>query len=438
MKKRIVTITLITVLLCAILFVPIPSGVCQDGGSREFTALTYKIVKWNRLISDSIYSSNKVYFFPDNFKTIDELWDIEKVNAIKAFDAKIITISGNSVIVEPFSDEEELNSSDRIMFPKSAIENLGVREGDFVKVSYTGEIKESYPAQLSVTECTFSDRMRNSEYTEEWLTKNEETKWQNNSLFEHITITKIYSNCFFARTVIPMPYEIKLNGKLSDEWCVGDQVICTYENTYYDKINLRCEADMLTIKQSDWQPDPFACYKPVIYLYPEKQTDISVNFNSDVKLTCTYPEYKDGWLVTASPDGTLTDKNGQIFNYLYWEGDINTDFDFSEGFCINGESTAEFLDEALKKLGLTRREANEFIVYWLPLMQNNKYNIISFQSTAYTEAAELEISPSPDTLIRIFMAYKPSEEYIEIPEQALSAPERKGFTAVEWGGTRIN
>ncbi len=438
MKKKILTTVLIMVLLAAILFMPIPSGVCKDGGSREFTALTYKIVKWNRLISDSIYSSNKVYFFPDNFKTIDELWDIEKVNAIKSFDAKIITISENSVIVEPFSDEEELNSSDRIMFPKSAIENLGVREGDFVNVSYTGEIKESYPAQLTVTECTFSDRMRNSEYTEEWLAKNEETKWQNNSLFEHITITKIYSNCFFARTVIPMPYEIKLNGKLSDEWCVGDQVICTYENTYYDKITHRSEADMLTIKQSDWQPDPFACYKPVIYLYPEKQTDISVNFNSDVKLTCTYPEYKDGWLVTASPDGTLTDKNGQIFNYLYWEGDINTDFDFSEGFCIKGESTAEFLDEALKKLGLTRREANEFIVYWLPLMQNNKYNIISFQGTAYTDAAELEISPSPDTLIRIFMAYKPSEEYIEIPEQTLSAPERKGFTAVEWGGTRIN
>lgn len=32
-----------------------------------------------------------------------------------------------------------------------------------------------------------------------------------------------------------MPYEIKLNGKLSEEWCVGDQITCTYENTYYDQ-----------------------------------------------------------------------------------------------------------------------------------------------------------------------------------------------------------
>ena len=234
-----------------------------------------------------------------------------------------------------------------------------------------------------------------------------------------------------------MPYEIKLNGKLSEEWCVGDQITCTYENTYYDQENERVEADVLTVQASDWQPEPFVAYKPVIYLYPEKETDVSVELTLDGRLTCTYPKYSNGWVVTAAPDGTLTDKNGQTYNYLYWEGETYAKYDMSKGFCVKGKDTAAFLEGALEQLGLTRREANEFIVYWLPHMEQNPYSIISFQTDAYTNAAELKVSPEPDTLIRVFMAWKKADSYIPLPEQDLSAVQRSGFTVVEWGGTEI-
>ena len=128
---------------------------------------------------------------------------------------------------------------------------------------------------------------------------------------------------------------------------------------------------------------------------------------------------------------------GQEYNYLYWEGSSEQEYDFSEGFCVAGENTAEFLEDALVRLGLTRREANEFIVYWLPRMEQNEYNLISFQSEAYTDHARLSIQPEPDTVIRVFMAYKPLDHYQEIPEQSLSAPERSGFTVVEWGGSEL-
>lgn len=177
--------------------------------------------------------------------------------------------------------------------------------------------------------------------------------------------------------------------------------------------------------------------KPVIYLYPEQEQEVSVRLDYDGKLTCTYPAYDDGWNVTAAPDGTITDESGQEYNYLYWEGDSNQEYDFSEGFCVAGENTAEFLEDALVRLGLTRREANEFIVYWLPRMEQNEYNLISFQSEAYTDHARLSIQPEPDTVIRVFMAYKPLDHYQEIPEQSLSAPERSGFTVVEWGGSEL-
>ena len=177
--------------------------------------------------------------------------------------------------------------------------------------------------------------------------------------------------------------------------------------------------------------------KPVIYLYPEQEEEVSVRLDYDGKLTCTYPEYDDGWHVTAAPDGRITDENGQEYNYLYWEGETEQEYDFSEGFCVAGEDTAELLEDALEKLGLTRREANEFIVYWLPRMEQNEYNLISFQSEAYTDHARLSIQPEPDTVIRVFMAYKPVENEQEIPEQTLAAPERSGFTVVEWGGCEL-
>ena len=141
--------------------------------------------------------------------------------------------------------------------------------------------------------------------------------------------------------------------------------------------------------------------------------------------------------MTACPDGTLTDDAGQTYSYLYWEGADTIAYDFSQGFCVAGTDTAAFLEDALAQLGLTRREANEFIVYWLPQMQENPYNLIAFQSDRYTQAAKLTIDPAPDTLLRIFMAWKPLDKFLEIPAQSLTAPERTGFTAVEWGGCRV-
>ena len=70
-------------------------------------------------------------------------------------------------------------------------------------------------------------------------------------------------------------------------------------------------------------------------------------------------------------------------------------------------------------------------------MEQNPYNIISFQADAYTNAAELKVSPEPDTLIRVFMAWKKADSYISLPKQDLSAVQRSGFTVVEWGGTEI-
>ena len=58
MKKKI-WIPILVVVILAILFVPIPSGVYKDGGTREYTALTYKIVDWNRLTDGGVLTAKQ-------------------------------------------------------------------------------------------------------------------------------------------------------------------------------------------------------------------------------------------------------------------------------------------------------------------------------------------------------------------------------------------
>lgn len=177
--------------------------------------------------------------------------------------------------------------------------------------------------------------------------------------------------------------------------------------------------------------------KPVIYLYPEQETAVSVSLNYDGTLTATYPAYENGWHITAEPDGTLYDETGAEYSYLFWEGENKTDYDFSTGFCVAGADTADFLRETLAEIGLTPKEYNEFIVYWLPKMQENPYNLISFQSERYTDTAKLDIDPEPDSVLRVFMAWKPLHRAQTIEPQTFTPFARDGFTVVEWGGCEV-
>lgn len=176
--------------------------------------------------------------------------------------------------------------------------------------------------------------------------------------------------------------------------------------------------------------------KPIIYLYPEKTQEIEVQLDYDGVLTHTYPKYTGRWKVTANPDGALFDTKNQEYYALYWEGNPNKDYTINEGFVVPGEQTIDFLENTLSRLGLNRKEANEFIIYWLPKMENNPYNLIHFSTTQYEEMARLNITPTPETLIRVMMVFKPLDNPIKIKKQNLNSmsKKRKGFTVVEWGG----
>lgn len=180
--------------------------------------------------------------------------------------------------------------------------------------------------------------------------------------------------------------------------------------------------------------------KPIIYLYPTQKQSIHVRLNYAGTLTHTYPKYtENGWNVTAEPNGTLWNENGLEYYALFWEGKPTEPIIPKDGFVVSGKETAAFLEEKLAYLGLNRREANEFIMYWLPRMEDNPYNLIHFAGKQYEEQATLEITPKPETIIRIMMITQPLNSTITFPMQDLSKLHRtrKGFTVVEWGGSVI-
>lgn len=187
--------------------------------------------------------------------------------------------------------------------------------------------------------------------------------------------------------------------------------------------------------------------KPVIFVYGNEgqEVTVSVTPSENSKFTCTYPKIgeNNSWTVRCEDDNMLSlDGYTQKFNYLYWEGMSEKPYTIESGFCVKGEDTGKFLNNALHTLGLNDREANEFIVYWLPILESNTYNLISFDTSEYENNYELKTEPVADNTLRVYMTFKGLDAPVEIEAQNLEEIcgnfQREGLTIVEWGGSEID
>ncbi len=178
--------------------------------------------------------------------------------------------------------------------------------------------------------------------------------------------------------------------------------------------------------------------KPVIYLYPQKQTEVSVRVSPKLGIGKSDPAYNDGWVVTAKPNGQLINKaDGKSYEYLFWEAPQTDPTHPDTGFVVKTAELAEFFTQKLAFLGLNAAEIEDFKAFWLPLLNKGAYYYIYFYDAAAIErAAPLEVTPAPDTIIRVYFDSKPLVKPIAVEEQKLPKGVRKGFTVVEWGGRR--
>ena len=190
--------------------------------------------------------------------------------------------------------------------------------------------------------------------------------------------------------------------------------------------------------------------KPVVYVYPEEEQGLTMTIDVKGTLDMVYPaperqvQTEEGtrasWTISAAPDGTLTDASGRSYPYVFWEGPVRQDTP-ERGFIVAREDAVPFLEEKLGQLGLSDKEAADFITYWAPRIRANDYTFVSFDASSYAQQVTYSFADEagnqvvPDTFIRVFMTIRAADANEEVTPQVFGpTPTRSGFTAVEWGG----
>lgn len=183
--------------------------------------------------------------------------------------------------------------------------------------------------------------------------------------------------------------------------------------------------------------------KPVIYLYPKEKTDIELSINFEGKMLTTFPKLEKSWKVTAYENGQIFDKKtNRFYTSLFWDGEISypvSHYQYKTGFVVEKEKLTSFLIEKLEFMGLNTVETNDFIQYWLPILEQNDNTFIHFLvNDEYNVFSTNNVNPKPDTSIRIFMEFFKIDAPISIVPQLLPSTKRNGFTLVEWGGSDVS
>jgi hypothetical protein len=217
-----------------------------------------------------------------------------------------------------------------------------------------------------------------------------------------------------------------------------------HNHTFLAKMHYTVKVWMATYKILTIDPNyniyPMAD-KPVIYLYPTKKQKINITVKPLNGFSFTYPEYtKDGWNITVQPNGNII-CNDRSYNYLFWEGPLidKAKFDLTTGFYVHSDTVVQFLEHTLAKVGLSDIEQADFITFWAPKLIQNDLNFIHFEfNDGYEKLiSKMDITPNPETLIRVFMVFKPVMKALPLSNQSIPSYQRKGFTVIEWGGSQI-
>ena len=66
------------------------------------------------------------------------------------FRAVVLELDAHSALVSPIAGEAMGASSDRFSFSVDSLQDIGATVGDRVRITCTGTVRESYPAQIDV------------------------------------------------------------------------------------------------------------------------------------------------------------------------------------------------------------------------------------------------------------------------------------------------
>ncbi len=235
--------------------------------------------------------------------------------------------------------------------------------------------------------------------------------------------------------------QLTKGGMITIPSAAGKHIFQFYYNGQFQEVysdSLLIEArhrDRYTVKLTAGMQE--ILFKPVIYLYPQRSTDVTVKIEIHGEDAFLYPSYTDSWNFTAEPNGDLI-FGDQTYNYLFWEAaraSTLTPQQATTGFFVEGQHITSFFEDKLTLAGFTSKEQADFITFWGPRLAKNTLNFIHFEfNETCDKYAELDISPKPDHLYRIFMVWEAVEAEFPVTEQEIQRIDRNGFCVLEWGG----
>jgi len=170
MKKKIILGIIIAVTLLLVLTVPYKIETYKDGGTKEYTSLTYKVVDWNKQVDGGKYENRSFYFFPKNTKSVDELWktEAEKVPVNKeqtqskpdysqhyknneTFTATVLSVDGTEYSIERADGGRyimRLSDNTEIIKKGEKAHREMITQGNTIAVTFDGVVLKSEPGQL--------------------------------------------------------------------------------------------------------------------------------------------------------------------------------------------------------------------------------------------------------------------------------------------------
>jgi hypothetical protein len=173
--------------------------------------------------------------------------------------------------------------------------------------------------------------------------------------------------------------------------------------------------------------------KPNVYIYPPNELNliVKIHFPNGGRVIKSIPEYKRGWNITVDSSGRINDS----YRYLFYECTAPDLYQYETGWVIHKDSLTTFFRNHLKQTGFSGQEINDFIEYWIPILNASDYYAIYPQyKETLAPIVQLNFSIIPNHLLRLFYVIKQCTKDVHLQPPSARPPfNRTGFYVVEWG-----
>lgn len=218
----------------------------------------------------------------------------------------------------------------------------------------------------------------------------------------------------------------------------GD-ILNTRMHKLLEKKMKKTKTSTVSVSEEEVPPIDYSkCFDSPLYLYPNFESEIAIETDNT-----TFGESpimnEGGWRVTSGPDGIIKDSSGKIFDKISYGyiSDYPGRISGFSGILASQNNLNEALRSYAVKLGLNKKETNDFVSFWYSQLHGKApfIQISHFSSKESAEILKIKIEPEPDKFVPIVMYFKKLYFPTILHEPSFEPiPPRDGFFALDWSG----